>query len=297
MEEKSSQVIVELASKEDSQIDHYLNKPLEMYLFIDPMCPECWSFEPYIKKLISEYGHYFKLRPIITGSLSSLYNPTPAYIREKINDWDQTAKMTGMCCDPDYWLVNPETSPWPVSLAIKAAELQGQRAGTRYLRKVREYLFLSKKNISEIENLVKIAERVNLDVEEFQKDLHSEAAKHALLGDLNLTREMEVDQTPSIVLFNREDEYDGLKITSTFDYELYERALMEVIGKHISPSIKPSLIDFLAEHQFVATKEVAFVFDWSMKKTERELLKLSFNNRIERIHAKYGRFWMYKQTT
>ena len=293
MEEKSPQVIIKLASKQDSQIDHYLNKPLELYLFIDPMCPECWSFEPIIKKLTIEYGHYFKLRPIITGSLTSSYNPTPAFIREKINYWDATAKTTGMSCNPDYWLENPETSPWFASLAIKAAELQGQRAGNRYLRKLREYLFLKKRNISEKETLLEIAERVNLDLEEFHIDLHSKAAKEALLGDLNLTREMGVEQTPTIVIFNREDEYDGLKVSGTFDYNVYEGALMEVTDDHVSPSIPPELEQFLEQHKVVTTKEVSFVFDYSMKNAERELLKLLFKNRVERVPAKYGSFWKY----
>ncbi|MBB6453056.1 hypothetical protein HNQ94_001504 [Salirhabdus euzebyi] len=49
-----------------------LNKPVEIYVFIDPLCPECWSLEPILKKLTIEYGRFFKLRPIVSGKLTSL---------------------------------------------------------------------------------------------------------------------------------------------------------------------------------------------------------------------------------
>lgn len=44
-----------------------LPKPIEMYVFIDPLCPECWSLNPYLKKLTLEYGRFFTLIPIISS--------------------------------------------------------------------------------------------------------------------------------------------------------------------------------------------------------------------------------------
>lgn len=47
-------------------------KPLEIYMFIDPLCPECWALEPIMKKLQIEYGRYFSLKHVLSGRLSSL---------------------------------------------------------------------------------------------------------------------------------------------------------------------------------------------------------------------------------
>ncbi|MED4970817.1 DsbA family protein, partial [Parageobacillus toebii] len=47
-------------------------KPLEIYLFIDPLCPECWGLEPIIKKLIIEYGRFFTLKHVLSGTLATL---------------------------------------------------------------------------------------------------------------------------------------------------------------------------------------------------------------------------------
>ena len=44
-------------------------KPLEIYMFVDPLCPECWALEPIMKKLHIEYGQYFRIRYILSGQL------------------------------------------------------------------------------------------------------------------------------------------------------------------------------------------------------------------------------------
>src|SRR5690625_7403818 len=107
-----------------------------------------------------------------------------------------------MSCDGDLWLENPIQSSWIISLAIKAAELQGKRAGRRFLRKVQEYLFLKKKDISEESILIECAEEINLDLDEFKNDLFSSNAKKALKCELNLLEEMDVYNVISIVLYN-----------------------------------------------------------------------------------------------
>jgi predicted DsbA family dithiol-disulfide isomerase len=42
-------------------------KPVEIYLFIDPICPECWALEPILKKLQIEYGRYFSIKHVLSG--------------------------------------------------------------------------------------------------------------------------------------------------------------------------------------------------------------------------------------
>src|SRR5699024_1883269 len=112
-------------------------------------------------------------------------------------------KRTGMSFESDLWLEHPIKSPCSVPLAVKAAELQGKRAGKKYLRQIQEYLFLSKKNISDDDVLIECAKKTNLDIEEFKNDLHSTSAKNALQCYLRLLKEMEVDYVPTIVFFNQ----------------------------------------------------------------------------------------------
>ncbi|MBH0228800.1 ClpXP adapter SpxH family protein [Halobacillus yeomjeoni] len=270
-----------------------LKRPIEIYVFIDPLCPECWSLEPFLKKLTIEYGRFFTLRPIISGNLASLHQnkvKKPENLKEA---WDKTGSRTGMCCDGDVWLENPISSPLATSLAVKAAELQGKKAGMRFLRKVQEYVFLEKQNISDEGVLIECAQKSRLDVEEFKRDLHSEAARKALRCDLKLTHEMEVDTTPTIVLFNESEEDAGLKITGLYSYEVYVKVLKEMLEKDPKPAIKPELEDFLKHYRFVANKEVAVVYDWSEQKAKSEMKKLVLRQKAREIPVKHGAFWEY----
>ncbi|KGX92702.1 hypothetical protein N781_15420 [Pontibacillus halophilus JSM 076056 = DSM 19796] len=271
----------------------FLKKPVEIYVFVDPLCSDCWSLEPYIKKLMIEYGRYFTFRPIISGKLTSLnadhYNKPDDIAKV----WEKTSSRTGMSCDGDVWFENPVSSPWITALAIKAAELQGRKPGMRFLRKVQEYLFLNKQNISNQEVLMQCAHEANIDIEEFEKDLHSDSAKRALQCDLKLTREMEVEETPSIVLFNQLEEEEGIKISGLYPYHVYVQVLEEMLQKTPQAAQKPSLEEFMKHFGFVANKEISTVFDWSESRTECEMKKLLLKQQVERVPVKHGTFWRY----
>nr|WP_239534230.1 ClpXP adapter SpxH family protein [Thalassobacillus pellis] len=271
-----------------------LKRPVEIYVFIDPLCPECWSLEPIIKKLTIEYGRFFTIRPIISGKMTSLHKKIldkPSHLKKV---WDKTANRTGMCCDGDVWLENPISSPLITSLAIKAAELQGKKPGMRFLRKVQEYVFLEKQNISEEEVLIECARKSKLDVDEFVKDLHSDAARRALQCDFKLTREMDVDSIPTLVLFNQSDEDAGLKVSGTYAYNVYVNVLKEMLQKDPKPANKPTLEEFLSYYNFVANKEIAVVFDWTEQQAKKEMKKLVLKQKVKEVPVKYGVFWRYE---
>lgn len=270
-----------------------LKRPVEIYVFIDPLCPECWSLEPFLKKLTIEYGRFFTIRPIISGKLSALQQNQINKPEKLKKVWDKTTSQTGMCCDGDVWLENPVSSPLATSLAVKAAELQGKKAGMRFLRKVQEYVFLEKQNISDENVLIECANKSRLDVDEFKRDLTSDAARKALQNDLKLTHEMEVESTPTIVLFNESEEDAGLKITGLYSYDVYVKVLKEMLQKEPKPAIKPDLETFLQHYRFVANKEIAVVYDWNEQQAKKEMKKLVLRQKVREVPVKHGAFWEY----
>jgi predicted DsbA family dithiol-disulfide isomerase len=268
-------------------------KPLEIYMFIDPLCPECWALEPIIKKLQIEYGRLFTLKHVISGRLATL-NITKRKRPEKLAQaWEKTASRTGMSCDGNVWMGHSLSTPFIASLAIKSAELQGRRAGLRYLRKLQEMLFIESQNISDERMLISIAEMIGLDVLEFKVDLHSQSASNALQCDLKITSEMDVHEIPTLAFFSHDVDEEGIKITGYYSYDMYVHVLKEMIGEDIKPSHTPPLKIFLQHFQFVASAEIATIYNMTISEVEKELKKLVLSQTVERVRAKHGTFWRY----
>jgi predicted DsbA family dithiol-disulfide isomerase len=268
-------------------------KPIEIYMFIDPLCPDCWALEPNLKKLQIEYGRYFSIKHVLSGRLAML-NLTKKQHYENIAElWEKTATRTGMSCDGSLWFEDPISSPHIVSVAIKAAELQGRRAGIRFLRKLQEGLFLEKQNMSKLEVLQECAEDAGLDVDEFISDIHSDSAAKAFQCDLKITSEMEVQEIPTLVFFNENIEDEGIKITGVYPYEVYEQILSEMLPYTPERTNPPPIEDFLKHFRLVASKEIAVVYNMSVGEVEREMKKLQLKQVVEQLPAKYGVFWRY----
>lgn len=270
-------------------------KPIEIYTFVDPICPECWALEPVLKKLHIEYGNYFSLRHVLSGKLTSLNLGRKKQYDRIAELWEKTASRTGMSCDGNLWFENPISSPHLASIAIKSAELQGRKKGIQFLRKLQEVLFLEKQNISHLEVLMSCAQSIGLDIEEFLSDIHSASAAKALQCDLKITTEMEVQEIPTLVFFNQNIEEEGIKVTGYYPYQVYVQILEEMLPVKPKPSAPPPLEEFLKYYKTVATKEVAVVYDLTVNKAEKELKKLQLKQKVEQLPAKYGMFWRYTE--
>ncbi|RSD29417.1 ClpXP adapter SpxH family protein [Mesobacillus subterraneus] len=283
-----------LLSYDPAEFCHGMDKkPIEIYMFVDPLCPECWALEPILKKLHIEYGKYFSIRHVLSGRLATLNMGRKKRYETIAELWEKTASRTGMSCDGSLWFENPVSSPYLASIAIKSAELQGKKKGIRFLRKLQEVLFLEKQNVSNFDVLKGCARSVGLDVEEFVTDIHSETAAKAFQCDLKITNEMDVQEIPTLVFFNSNVEEEGIKITGLYPYEVYVQILEEMLQEKPEPTQPPGLENFLKQYKMVASKEVSVVYDISVAQAEKELKKLMLKQKVEQVPAKYGMFWRF----
>lgn len=251
-------------------------KPIELYIFIDPLCPSALALQSTLRKLMVEYDHYFTWKYVISTELIAL-NCVSRRIK---------GCLTGAELDI--------THPALPSLAIKAAELQGKRAASRYLLKVQEHALLDTKNVYTYSSLVDIAKESNLDMNEFIKDFGSKEAARAFQCDLYITREMEIDEVPSIVFFNERIEDEGLKVSGSYSYEIYVHILQEMIDEEIVSKPLPTFDELFKQFQFLTTKEVAEIYSISEQEAERELKKRMLQQKIERLSNENITLWRLK---
>jgi hypothetical protein len=140
-------------------------KPIEIYFFIDPVCPECWTIEPILKKLQIEYGRYFSIKHVLSGKITDLNLWKIKTCADKGKLFEKPVKRTRSCYE-DKISFNLISSPFIVSIAIKAAELQGRKGGIRFLRKFQEILFLQQQNVTHFDVLIEYIEK---SIQELEK--------------------------------------------------------------------------------------------------------------------------------
>lgn len=245
----------------EASISTSSTKPIELYAFIDPMCTSCWDLQPILRKLQVEYEQYFTLRVVLSTQLATL---------------NSSSKHAN---DDEF------THPALPSVAIKAAELQGKRAGIRFLQMLQEQVFLDTKNVTTYNVLMDIAKKARLDVDEFEVDIKSKDASRAFQCDLYISREMDVTEVPSIVFFNERIEDEGLKVCGIYQYDVYEKILEEMLDEHLIAQEPPSLDDLFKRYNTLSTKEIASIYGVTDYAAERELKKRTLLQQLERIPA------------
>ncbi|CAM4019490.1 ClpXP adapter SpxH family protein [Alkalicoccus chagannorensis] len=273
-----------------------IQSTIEVYIFIDPLCPECWAMEPIIKKLKMEYGKYLSMNIIMANNLQSSQQQGQQkcrnLVKELAQSYNETGCRTGMPCDGNVWYENIMTTPESAITAVKAAELQGRGIGAKYLRRVREALFMHKENIADEEVLIACASRVQgLDLNEFKEDMHSSATKKAIADDKCTIQEMDIDTAPAFVLFSSDVEEPGVKIEGGYKYEVYENQILQLADTPLEKCPPQPLESFTSFYSLVATKEIAVVYDMTLEEAHKEMKKLQLQQLVEEIPTKHGSIW------
>ncbi|SOB91702.1 predicted DsbA family dithiol-disulfide isomerase [Ureibacillus xyleni] len=252
-----------------------ITKPIELYIFIDPLCKKALKMQSMLRKLQLEYDHYFTWRYVLSTKLASL------------NSLRRTKGcMTGAELDI--------THPALPSIAIKAAELQGKRASCRYLLKLQEHALLNTKDVTSYAVLIDIAKETNLDIDEFINDFGSKEAARAFQCDLHITREMDVDEVPSIVFFNECIEDEGLKVSGMYAYEVYVQILQEMINDTITCQTLPTIDELFSRFHSLTTADVAEIYSISEQDAERELKKRMLQQKLDRLTNEEITLWRRK---
>lgn len=265
---------------------------VEILAFINPLCAECWGMEPYMKKFIVEYQQYFTLRYIMTAKHTLRKSCCGHQQKSVAEEWNKFARLTGMCCNADVWIEDPP-SPYSIALAIKSAEFQGIQAGNRFLRKIREQIFLKKKGLNDFTELLEVARLADLNLEEFSNDFHSNRPIKALQCDRKLADEFAISELPSFVFSTVNDKEEAIKVNGHYDYDVYVQILCDLLGMEPEPKPAPALNDYFKNEGCLTTREVSVIYDLPEDDALIELRKLQLKQIIKPVTIKNGTFWKY----
>ncbi len=239
--------------------DPSLRKPLKLVYFTDPICSSCWGIEGQLRKLKSEYGAYFDIEYRMGGLLPSwdAYNGSDVGKPTDVaSHWDEAGAHYDMPVNGDVWLEDPLSSSYPPSIAFKAAQVQDEHKALLFLRRIKEMVFVEKRNITKWEHLEKAALEAGLDAAQLKKDFEGEGMKR-FENDLALAAEAGVRGFPTI--YFTDDEGNRLKVYGSKPYEVYEKTLLNLFPTAVKQKPKADLQQLFSEYPGITAKEYAMI--------------------------------------
>jgi putative protein-disulfide isomerase len=247
--------------------------------------------------LARQYGSDYRDQEAGIGSGADCFADLMAH-------WLDVAAESGMPIDARIWSQNPISSTYPACQAVKAAAEQGPEAGDRYLRRVREGLFVERKKLDQVEALVGEAGPAGLDVDRFRIDLSSHAITEAFAADLDEVRSPPTEAAeagkvtrteghervsfPSAVFAGEDGSRHG--VWGWQPYAAYRGAALSA-GARVVEERRPELVEAVERFGRCATRELQELTGKPRPVLEAELWTLARDWRLRPVGVSGGTLW------
>ncbi len=227
---------------------------LKIIYFTDPICSSCWGIEPQLRKLELEYGNAVELEIHMGGLLPDWsYNSGGISKPSDVaHHWDEVSLHYDMPIDGDVWLEDPLDSSYPPSIAFKAAQLQDAEKAVVFLRKIREFLFLEKKNITRWEHLAAAARYSGLDEQKLKSDFLGRAVE-AFQKDLQRAAQLGVRSFPTMIFTGSGTQQNIIR--GSKPYQTYELAITELDARIVKKDYNRSLAGLFQKYPTMTIRE------------------------------------------
>ncbi len=271
-------------------------KPIQILYFTDPICSTCWIIQPLLRKLQLEYGEFINIEYRMGGLLPSWNNYNKGKICKPLDaakHWEEMCTIHQMPLDGDIWIEDPLKTSYPPSIAFKAAQMQDNSKALLFLRRIKEMVFLEKKNIIKSEYLENAAFEVGLDSALLLRDIEGRAQEY-FLNDLELKKKYEVNSFPTLIFFDNNDNQVTLK--GLQPYEKFEEVIlgfMPLIRKKVINTDPTQLFNHFST---LTNKEFEMLSNLKKEEAAKFLNKMYKNQAIGKFESKNGIIWISKLT-
>ena len=269
-------------------------KPIQITYFTDPICSSCWGIEPQLRRLKLEYGAYLHIDYRMGGLLPDWsYNSGGISKPSDVaGHWDEVSHHYDMPIDGDVWLEDPLPSSYPPSIAFKAAQMQDETRAIAFLRRIREMVFLEKKNITRWEHLQKAAEQTGLDAA-LMKTAMEGPALQAFQKDLELARSMGVRGFPT--LFFSDASGNRLTLYGARPYTQFEQNVKALMPDATGNAFDTRPEALFARYPTLTSREFATLSGKPKPEVEQLLADLFAENKLRKTVTKNGVLWIWEK--
>jgi len=268
-----------------------IDKALTVTYFTDPICSSCWVLQPILRKLLLEYDDHIVIEYRMGGLLPSWDGYSDKRITKPSDAaalWDEIRKKEKIPINGDVWLHDPLMSSHPPCIAFKAAQRQDKDKAIFFLRRLKEMLFMEKKNINKWENLERAALFCGLDAALLQKDMNNQGIID-FKKDLELAKKMKIRVFPTLIFNHTGFESEILKGLKS--YEIIEETILKFIPNAKKNYSLPAPEDLFKLYNNMTEKEFAFLLNLDQQSANIELEKLNKQGVISKMNVKEVEYW------
>jgi predicted DsbA family dithiol-disulfide isomerase len=277
---------------------------VEVRFYTDPACPWSWAAEPALRRLMWEFEGELEFAWVMGGLARSYEN---ADLLSVVDQWLEDAAAGGMPSDPRIWTQNPLDSTYPACQAVEAAKEQGQEAGYRYLRTLREGIMFERRKLDHADALIDAAGRAGIDRGRFEVDLRSHAITEAFGADLEEVRDPPQDARdadaihrsskgrerisfPSALFLGKDGSRIGAWGSDSVDPDKMREAALASGAKQVNEGgLEP--VDAIGRFGRCATRELEVLSGKALPVLEAELWALARDWKLKPASALIGTLW------
>lgn len=282
---------IPLISKTEGKFDTEIKKPIQITYFTDPICSTCWIIQPALRKMQLEYGKFLDITYVMGGLLPSWNDYTSGSIcrpADAATLWEEVCIKYHMPLDGDIWHEDPLYSSYPPSIAFKAAQMQDKEMALVFLRRIKEMVFVEKRNIIKWEFIQEAAFEAGLDTARLLRDYEG-TAKDLFNDDLQLGKSLGINSFPTMIF--SADNYSSVTIKGFQSYERYEEIILSMLDSGTKDTIDASPKTLFTRYPCMVDQEFALLSSIPLEKATailNELHRLGFVNRED---SKNGILW------
>lgn len=179
----------------------------KLYYIHDPMCSWCYAFKKSYDELIKLLSKEVQVINIVGGLAKETNEIMPKEMQEKIEQiWYDIENQTGTKFNHDFWkLCKPRRDTYKACKAVLCAKEQNQEL--EMIDSIQKAYYQNAKNPSDIDILLELAEKLDLDFEKFKNDFLSQKSEELLQNDLEIRRKLKVFSFPTLLLQYKKELY------------------------------------------------------------------------------------------
>jgi len=167
------------------------------------MCSWCWAFKPTWDRVKEELLGQVRVNYLLGGLAPESNQLMPIETRKYVKgNWKRIQEMIpDTRFNYDFWTsCEPRRSTYPACRAVICAKQQHPDFENLMIFGIQKSYYLEAQNPSNDDILINIAENLGLDIEKFKIDLNSPQVSEILLDEIKLSRSMDINSMPSLVL-------------------------------------------------------------------------------------------------